>query len=128
MTVQSRRWSRGQRPVERQLADLENLLGRTPMFFAVRSVTAATTIVDSDDLVLVDATSGAVTVTLPLAAVNAGRRFTVKKTDASGNAATIDGNGSETIDGATTAATTTQYVAITVQSDGTAWWVVARGS
>ena len=54
MSVASRRWTRGQRPVERQLTDLENLLGRTPVFHGVRSVTAATTIVDSDDLVLVD--------------------------------------------------------------------------
>lgn len=120
MTVTLRRWSRGQRPIERQLADLENMLGRFPMFYGVRSVTAATTIVDSDDLILVDATAGAVTVTLPLVSANAGRRFTVKKTDASGNAVTFGG----TVDGDAAFDWTTQYAAYTVQSDGAAWWIV----
>lgn len=124
MSVTLRRWTRGNRPIERQLQDLENLLGRFPVFYAVRSVTASTTVVDSDDLILADATGGAITVTLPAVSLNAGRRFNIKKTDASGNAVTIDGASSETIDGATTVAISTQYASYTVQSDGTAWWIV----
>lgn len=110
--------------VSRALRKVENLLGRTPVFGASRTVTAATTIVDSDDVVLVDTTGGSVTVTLPPAATNLGRRFTVKKLIAA-NTLTLDGNGSETIDGAATVALTTRYAARTVQSDGTAWHIVA---
>lgn len=111
-------------PLGRALKKLENLLGRTPVFGATRTVTAATTIIDSDDVVLVDTTGGSITVTLPPAATNLGRRFTVKKMVAA-NTMTLDGNGSETIDGAATVAVTVQYAARTVQSDGTAWHIVA---
>lgn len=124
MSLTLRRWTRGNRPIERQLQDLENILGRFPVFYAVRSVTASTTVVDSDDLILADATGGAITVTLPAASVNAGRRFTVKKVDASANAVTYDGAGAETIDNGGTFGWTTQYSAYTIQSDGTAWWVI----
>lgn len=48
-----------------------------------------------------NAVGGAMTVNLP-AAIGNGRLVTIKKIDSSGNAVTIDGSGSETIDGATT--------------------------
>lgn len=89
-----------------------------------RAVTAATTITAADALVLVDTTSGAVTVTLPVAAVSAGKRYTVKKTNAGANNVTLDGNGAETIDGAATVVWNTQYLAYTVQSDGATWWTI----
>lgn len=88
------------------------------------SVTAAYTVPVGVDLVLVDATSAGVTVTLPAASGATKRRITVKKVDASGNAVTIDGSGTETIDGTTTHAMSTQYESATVQSDGTQWWIV----
>lgn len=91
--------------------------------FGVRSVSATGDIASTDGLVLVDATAGAVTMTLPLAASVPGRVFAVKKVDASGNAVTVDGNGSETIDGATTQALSAQYDVLTVASDGTEWWI-----
>ena len=74
---------------------------------------------------LVDATAGAKTVNLPAASGCTRRRYTVKKTDSSANAVTLDGNASETIDGAATYALATQYKAVTVQCDGTNWHVVA---
>lgn len=111
-------------PLGRALKKLENLLGRTPVFGATRTVTAATTIIDSDDVVLVDTTGGSITVTLPPAATNLGRRFTMKKMVAA-NTMTLDGNGAETIDGAATVAVTVQYAARTVQSDGSGWLIVA---
>ena len=52
------------------------------------------------------------------------RRYTVKKTDSSANAVTIDGNGAETIDGATTQALAAQYDALEVVTDGVEWFVV----
>ena len=81
------------------------------------------------DLYLVDATSGAVTVTLPAvadvtSANNEGRPLWVKKVDASVNAVTLDGDGSETIDGATTKALSSQYDVCCVVCDGTEWHVL----
>ena len=51
------------------------------------------------------------------------RPILVKKVDASGNAVTIDGAGSDTIDGALTIALSTQYEAVELWCDGTNWWV-----
>lgn len=78
---------------------------------------------DRDRLILVDATSGAVTITL-LAAATAGNGFRVaiKKIDSSGNAVTIDGNLSETIDGNTTSTLSTQYDSENLISDGSNWF------
>lgn len=86
------------------------------------SSAAATTLTLSDVMVVCDATSGAITATLPSAASAAGREFIVKKKDSSANAVTLKGNGAELIDGANTKATTTQYAIIRAQSDGTQWW------
>lgn len=79
-----------------------------------------------DNTLLGDATGGAFTMNLPSAIEMAGRTFTIKKIDSSINAVTVDGDGSETIDGATTYALVTQYKYVTVQSDGANWVVVAN--
>lgn len=90
---------------------------------AIKLVTSATyTITEDDGTILVNASSAAVTVTLP--EHEAGRIFTVLKTDSSGNAVTLK-PGSGTINGATTQSTTTQYGKFTVQSDGTNWFIIA---
>lgn len=91
----------------------------------VVSKTAAHTAGRGDDVILCDATSAAFTITLPLASQYRGLRFTVKKTDASGNAVTVDGNGSETIDGAANLSLAAQNDAATVISDGTGWQVIS---
>lgn len=70
---------------------------------------------------VIDSTSGSVTVNLPAASGAAGRFITVKKTVA-GNSVIIDGNSSETIDGATTKTATAQYAAAVLWCDGTQWW------
>lgn len=78
---------------------------------------------DRDKLILVDASGGAVTITL-LAAATAGDGFRVaiKKIDNSANAVTVDGNASETIDGAATATISTQYDSENLVSNGTNWY------
>lgn len=92
----------------------------------VTAAKAATfTVDDSAGTFLCDATAAPVVVNLPLAASAKYRRITVKKIDASANAVTLDGSGAETIEGAATLATTTQYKAYTVQSDGTTWWILS---
>lgn len=82
------------------------------------------TVVSTDSLILIDATSANVTVTLPTAANSTGAVYTVKKIDSSGNSVIVDGNGSETIDGAANATTSTQYASFTMQCDGTEWWTI----
>lgn len=91
----------------------------------VVSVTADYTALDQDLVVLADATGGDITVTLPTATGREGRRIIVKKTDSSANTVTIDGNGSETIDGATTVALASQNELREIVSDLSNWYVVS---
>lgn len=82
---------------------------------------------DRNKVILGDATSAAFTLTLP-AASSAGDGFAliVKKTDSSANAVTLDGNSSETIDGATTYALSSQYDAVLIVCDGSNWHVASK--
>lgn len=81
---------------------------------------------DGDNVqVNVSASGGAVTIVFYAASGNAGKIITVKKTDSSANAVTLDGNASETLDGATTATLTTQHDSATFVCDGTNWQKVA---
>lgn len=82
--------------------------------------TVATT--DGDDVVvLVDATSGAVTVSLYTAVGNASRKVTVVKVDSSANAVTLDPNGSQTWNGSATKTLSSQWDATDGVSDGANW-------
>lgn len=85
------------------------------------------TITASERLVLGNTASGNVTLTLPAAAsVTAYTVFSFVKTSAS-NTLTIDGNGSETINGASTYAMTALNERIDIYSTGTAWLLSRRG-
>lgn len=90
----------------------------------IATITSTTTLGVNNFTVLCDATAGAVTVNLPAVSGIAGRIYNVKKIDSSGNACTLDGNSSETIDGTTTRALSAQYQSVQIQTDGTAWWVL----
>ena len=96
---------------------------------AIETVTGNTTLDATHSTVLVNA-SGNVTITLPAAASaynstdGIGRIYEIKKIDVDADTVTIDGNGSETIDGGTTAVLTIQYESITIQSDGSNWHII----
>ena len=74
------------------------------------------------DCVLADASSGAITITLPSPSSNA--IVNVKKIDSSTNAVTVEPNGSETIDGSSSKTIDTQYESYTFISDGTNWYII----
>lgn len=91
----------------------------------VTSVSANYTMIDTDGLILMSASGGARTVTLLSAAGRTGREITVKKTDSSSNAVTIDAAGSETLDGSATVTLDQQHDARTYRSDGSNWRLIA---
>ena len=82
------------------------------------------TVTEGDFTILADATDGAVTVALPAVTGQEGRTLNIKKVDASANAVTLDGDGSETIDGSTTAAISTENVSLTVQAAASGWYII----
>ncbi len=75
---------------------------------------------DHDKVFVVDASSGPITVTLPVATPN-GFRIHVKKIDPTANAVTVDADGTDTIDGSLTAVISGQNDSIPINSDGTNW-------
>jgi len=95
----------------------------TAVSFPIETVTTNTTLDATHYSVLVDDSGGSKTITLPAAAVCDGRIYNIKKLSAS-NTTTIDGNASETIDGATTLVLTTRYQTAKIQSDGTNWYLL----
>jgi len=101
-----------------------SLLVANGLSMATVAKTSGYTATAADYTILCDASSAAFTVTLPAATSHTGRIYHIKKTDSSGNGVTVDGNGSETIDGATTQVISTQYDSLMIQCDGTTWHIL----
>ena len=83
---------------------------------------------DPVDIYLVTTGASTITATLPAVADDdptAGRIVTIMKVDGGVGSITIDGDGSETINGATTVSVSAQYGYKTLFSDGTEWFVIA---
>jgi hypothetical protein len=100
------------------------VFGVAPSWFGIVTTTSASyNVLSTDTTILCDTSSNAITVNLPAAASSSGRVIIVNLIDAT-NTATVDGNGSETINGATTQVLTNQYDSITMQCDGAAWYII----
>ena len=95
-----------------------------PLATAVATCSADHSVTSTDSVLLCNAASQAITLTLPSAAGIAGRQYTFKRVNAGANAVTVAAAATETIDGASTLVITTQYEHITIVSDGTNWWVI----
>jgi len=94
----------------------------------VRQVTSATDLVlNTDHTLLGNATSNAITFTLPAAGTNLNTQVVViRKVDTSANAITIDGQGSETIDGTTTIKLTQPNQTVILQAGFSTWHIVGN--
>lgn len=93
---------------------------------AFAALTSNTTLTANHQVVTMDCTGGARTVTLPAAASNSGRFYTVKKIDQTVNTCTIDPNSSETLEWVTTVILYGRGDFATFVSDGTNWIMVSR--
>jgi|SRR5688572_1006729 len=90
---------------------------------SVQTVTTSLTLTrgGKERIVLVDASAGAVTLTLPQSA-QIGDRITVVKSVSTANAVTVDGNGGDTIDGRpTTVLSTFLQALVLVRVQASAW-------
>lgn len=100
--------------------------GTDPLLSVMAAKTASYTLVDTDEVVVFDTTSGALTATLPTPVGRSGKRFLIKKLSGAGAipnsltiataAATIDGNATEVI---SVAGGFREFV-----SDGAIWHIV----
>jgi hypothetical protein len=82
-------------------------------------------VTDTDGVSVILMTRGASnrTITLPTAADNSGRQIDIIIVDDNTGIVTIDGEGSETINGATTIKMAEQYEEVSLICNGTAWFV-----
>lgn len=88
----------------------------------VNTQTANYTATPADDVILVDATAGGITLTLPAASNGKGTKLLIIKLDSSGNAVTVTPAGADTIEGNATKSLAAQYNKIGLVSDGVSLW------
>ena len=104
---------------------------KSPRMVVKAAQTAAYQVLISDEIVQMDTTSGALTVTLPPAAdmydsdTGVSRLVVIKKVENSGNALTVEGNGSETVDGSANQALSGSHASRTYYSDGSNMFSIA---
>lgn len=98
----------------------------TPERLVVFSPGSDYTALLSEDVLLANATLGPMTINLPTAVGNKGKRFYIKKIAPADPAdtVTIDPYGSEEVDDGATAVIDVQYTSLTLVSDGANWWIV----
>lgn len=89
----------------------------------ISTITADYTPDGDDYTILCNTSSGAINVNLPSASGLNGSIFNIKIIDAT-NTVTINGNGSETIDGSLTAVLTVLNDCVTIQSNGSNWYII----
>ena len=79
---------------------------------------------NGETIILANAASNAITISLPSAASSTNDSFFIKKIDSSSNAITIDGDASEQIDGEITKIISIQYTSIQIVCDGSNWFII----
>ena len=87
-------------------------------------ITVDITLGADNGVVLCDATSSLITVTLPDVLEFSGFVFTIKKTNVSGSDVAVDGNGADVEGLSTYNLTGTAQPSIEVISDGTEWFIL----
>lgn len=104
-----------------QIAHTINLA--TGGYSTLFTVTANYTASQGDQIILVDCSGGARTVTLPAASAVANKTFRVKKVDSSGNTLTVQASAGN-IDGAASKVWSTALQGFGFVSDGANYWVI----
>jgi len=94
--------------------------------YQLSSKTADYTLTASDYVITGNAASAILSLTLPTAVGIAGRTYTLKKIDSTGNVVTVATTASQTIDGATTYPLASQWKYVTVRSDGANWLITGN--
>ncbi|SHF00834.1 hypothetical protein SAMN05444008_104157 [Cnuella takakiae] len=97
------------------------------MALAIRTITADATAADSDNTILANTSSGPITLTLPAATNMTGRIYSIKKIGNGGidNALTITPTGA-TIDGGNNLIIYNDWTFVTLQTDGTNWYIIKK--
>jgi len=91
---------------------------------SIVSKTANYTATVANQTILANASNGNVTITLLTSVNNSGKIFTIKKMDSTANVVIVATTSNQTIDGAANYNLASQYVGVSVQSDGANWVII----
>lgn len=119
-TIAGNRWSN---TVNSDAFMVNGATANLPPGSKTRTVTASETVRVDDDILLVDASSGAITITLRSAVQMVNKRLVVVKTDSGVNGVTVDPAGSETVNGAASYGLSSQWKRVVIVSNGVNWVV-----
>lgn len=97
------------------------------MSLNIRTTPSNDALAETDNTLLVNASSGSVTITLPPVTNIIGRIYTVKKIGGSiDNAVTLQPQGGAQIEGAANYIIYNNYTYVTIQTDGSNWYVIRK--
>ena len=101
--------------------DFLDFTSRLDQLFAITAVSVDTTLDETYGTVLVDASGGNITISLP-SAVGETRIYNIKKIDSTDNLVIIEPFGSETLDGESNFYINYQYDSYSIINDNSAWF------
>ena len=104
------------------------LYGLDVALFAQKLTASTTLTMTSPHYIWVDASAGAVTVTLPASSGNPIRTYLVKKIDSTANAVTIAAAGTDTIEGAASISLASQWTFRVLTNTQAGEWYITGGS
>jgi hypothetical protein len=107
------------RAVEQALGSLATV--ESTLSASVVDATTTYQMVKDDVMVRADATGGAFTVTLPTAVGRRGALRIIKRLNSGANAVTVAAAAGQTIDGTSTISLSSQYMAVSLISNGVGW-------
>lgn len=98
------------------------------MALAIKTITSSYTANGTDNTILANTTSAAITLTLPDPSSIAGRIYTVKKIGSGGidRELTITPSSGTTIDGGASYVIYNDWTYVTIQTDGTNWYIIKK--
>jgi hypothetical protein len=103
---------------------VQTLIITGSVFKPIATVTTNYSVGVNDYDILADATSAAFAITLPASSGFTNRELRIKKIDSAAHNVTITPTGGDTIDGAASKVISTQWVVVTLHTDGTGKWFI----
>ncbi len=86
------------------------------------------TVIDAEDVILADATAGAITINLPPLSNSLGRAMWMKNIGSGANAVTLDGDGADQIEGSLTYVLSAADEGVMIIGAAASWFVVLTSS
>jgi hypothetical protein len=105
-------------------AEIKGTLKSNGQILSLTTKTANYTPLISDEIIICDATSSPITITLPTAVGKTGQTYTIKRINGGLNNITIATTSNQTIDGFASTGLEDQNTFIKVISDGSNWWEI----